>query len=61
MMIKDVLLKKKKNIFITNSVNFKKIKLLSWVQNGVDTGLSSIYFSTSPMVLGHHFFIKKIH
>ncbi len=43
-------------------MNFKKIKnfLAFAKQNGIDTGLSSLcYFSTSPMVLGHHFFIKK--
>lgn len=43
-------------------MNFKKLKkyIKSVKLSGVDTGLSSIcYFSTSPMILGHHYFIKK--
>ena len=41
---------------------FKKIKnyISLSKSNYIDTGLSSIcYFSSSPLVLGHHFFIKE--
>ena len=41
---------------------FKKIKdyISLSKSNNIDTGLSSIcYFSSSPLVLGHHFFVKE--